>query len=86
MRAKREAAQLDRDVTRALRDMGFKADETRREMSNTAQAAAATFDERIRAALAVLTPRRGDRCSEGPIDAASPWTTALAPPCYVARW
>jgi hypothetical protein len=82
MRAKREAAQLDRDVTRALRDMGFKADEANRAMSNTAQAAASTFEERIRAALAELTRMRGNRCSDGAIDGAASWTTELAPPSY----
>jgi hypothetical protein len=80
MRGRREVAQRDRDVTRALRGMGFKADETHRAMSNTAEAAATTFDERIRAALAELTRMRGNRCGDGDLDAAAPWTTALAPP------
>jgi hypothetical protein len=82
MRAKRDAAARDRDVTRALRVMGFKPDETNRAMSNTAQAAVTTFEERIRAALAELTRMRGNRCGEPAFDAVSPWTTALAPPFY----
>ncbi|HUQ07188.1 MAG TPA: hypothetical protein VM261_32075 [Kofleriaceae bacterium] len=82
MRAKRAAAARDRDVTRALRGLGFKADETNRAMSSTAQAAAATFEERLRVALAELTPKRGSRCSEGSRDAASLWTTAFEPPLY----
>jgi 5-methylcytosine-specific restriction endonuclease McrA len=82
MRAKRHAAQLDRDVTRALRDMGFKADEANRAMNSTAEAAATTFEERIRAALAELTRMRGRRCSEGGFDGAASWTTELAPPAY----
>jgi hypothetical protein len=82
MRAKREAARRDRDVTRALRDMGFKADETNRAMSNTAQASATSFEDRIRAALAELTRLRGNRCSEGELDTTATWTTALAPPAY----
>jgi hypothetical protein len=87
MRAKREAAQLDRDVTRALREMGFKADETNRAMSNTepSVSAAATFDERIRAALAELTRMRGNRCSEGTCDVTPSWTTELARPIYTRR-
>jgi hypothetical protein len=51
-------------------------------MSNTAEAAATTFDARIRAALAELTRMRGNRCGDGDLDAAAPWTTALAPPFY----
>jgi hypothetical protein len=82
MRAKRHAAQLDRDVTRALRDMGFKADEANRAMNSTAEAAATTFEERVRAALAELTRMRGRRCSEGGFDGAASWTTELAPPAY----
>jgi hypothetical protein len=82
MRAKREVAQRDRDVTRALRGMGFKPDETNRAMSNTAQIAATTFEERIRVALAELTRMRGNRCGEGGLDTAAPWTTALAPPFH----
>ncbi|HUQ06893.1 MAG TPA: RuvA C-terminal domain-containing protein, partial [Kofleriaceae bacterium] len=82
MRAKREAAARDRDVTRALRGLGFKADETNRAMSSTAQAAALTFEERLRAALAELTPKRGNRCSEGALDAAFPWTTVFEPAIY----
>jgi hypothetical protein len=90
MRARREAAARDRDVTRALRGMGFKADETSRAMSNTAQAAAKTFEERLRAALAELTRTRGNRCADGTFDAAAApsggmaasWTTAFAPPVY----
>jgi hypothetical protein len=84
MRAKREAAQRDRDVTKALRGMGFKADETSRAMSNTAPAAAAatTFEERLRATLAELTRTRGTRCAERGLDVAVTWTTALAPPFY----
>jgi hypothetical protein len=81
MRAKREGAARDRDVCRALRGMGFKADETNRAMSNMAHAAATTFEDRIRGALAELTRMRGNRCSEGSEDA-SAWTTALAPPVY----
>jgi hypothetical protein len=82
MRARREVAQRDRDVTQALRALGFKADETNRAMSNTAMVAAATFEERVRAALAELTRMRGNRCAEVELDAAAVWTTALAPPLY----
>jgi hypothetical protein len=82
MRAKREAAQLDRDVTRALRGLGFKADETNRAMSTIARSAATTFEERIRAALAELTRIRGNRCSEGAFDHAASSTTALDFPLY----
>ncbi|HUQ07538.1 MAG TPA: RuvA C-terminal domain-containing protein [Kofleriaceae bacterium] len=80
MRAKRDAAARDRDVTRALRDLGFKADETSRAMSNTAQVAATTIEERIRAALAELNRMRGNRCSEGAFDAPATWSTAFALP------
>ncbi|HUQ41246.1 MAG TPA: hypothetical protein VM052_01975 [Candidatus Limnocylindrales bacterium] len=79
MSAKREATQLDRDVTRALRGMGFRADETNRAMSNIAQAVAATFEERLRTALAELTRMRGNRCSEGIFDTMAMCTTAIAP-------
>jgi hypothetical protein len=82
MRAKREAAARDRDVTRALRGMGFNAAETNRAMNNTANDESATFEERIRAALAELMRMRGSRCSDGPPDDAAPWTTVLAPPVY----
>ncbi|HUQ01647.1 MAG TPA: RuvA C-terminal domain-containing protein [Kofleriaceae bacterium] len=82
MRGKREEAARDRDVTRALRGLGFKADETNRAMSSTAQATTVTFEERLRAALAELTRQRGNRCSESSLDAASPWTTAFEPPIY----
>jgi hypothetical protein len=82
MRARREAAQRDRDVTRALRDMGFKADETSRAMSNTAHAATTSFEDRIRAALAELTRMRGNRCSEGELDTTAISTTAFALPPY----
>jgi hypothetical protein len=82
MRARREVAQRDRDVTQALRALGFKADETNRAMSNTAMVAAATFEERVRAALAELTRMRGNRCAEVELDADAVWTTALAPPFY----
>jgi hypothetical protein len=87
MRARRAAAQRDLDVTRALRGMGFKADETNRAMDRTAPTAdavaATTFDERIRAALAELTRLRGNRCAEGGFEiAAAPYTTELAPRFY----
>ncbi|HUQ08351.1 MAG TPA: HNH endonuclease signature motif containing protein [Kofleriaceae bacterium] len=87
MRAKREAAARDRDVTRALRDMGFKADETDRAMSNTADVPASTPEERLRVALAELTRMRGNRCSDGAFDASmftapGTGTTELAPPSY----
>jgi hypothetical protein len=82
MLAKREAAQRDRDVIRALRGMGFKADETSRAMSSTAHAAAITFEDRIRAALAELTRMRGNRCADGGSADPAPWSTELAPPMY----
>jgi hypothetical protein len=79
MRAKREAAARDREVTRALRGMGFDAAETNRAMSNTARAAATTYEERM---LAELMRMRGNRCSDGLLDRGTAWTTALAPPLY----
>ncbi|HUQ03678.1 MAG TPA: hypothetical protein VM261_14370 [Kofleriaceae bacterium] len=82
MRAKREAAARDRDVTRTLRGMGFKTDETNRAICNTAQAPASTFEERLRAALAELTRMRGNRCAESAFDVLTTWTTALSPPGY----
>jgi hypothetical protein len=70
---------VDADVTLALRGMGFKADETRRAMADTAHAPAATFEKRLRSALAELMRPRGFRCSEGPFDlVASRWSTDIA--------
>lgn len=93
MRARRDAAARDRDVARALRGMGFKADETHRAMRTTAPAAEpattitgatppriATFEERLRGVLAELTRMRGNRCSDGAFDVAFPGTTSLAYP------
>jgi hypothetical protein len=71
------AAAFDADVTLALRGMGFKADETRRAMADTARAPATTFEMRLRSALAELMRPRGFRCSEGLFDRlASRWNAA----------
>ena len=61
------SAELEREVTLAMRGMGFGASETRKAMAESAGSAptATTFDARLRAALAAW---RGSRCSEGPID------------------
>ena len=60
--------EFDADVTLALRGLGFAAAEVRRAMEATAEATAATLEARLRAALAVLTPVRPFRCSEGAFD------------------
>jgi hypothetical protein len=63
-----QPASVDADVALALRTMGWKADETRKAMADTAQTPAVDFESRIRAALAVLGRARGSRCSEGRFD------------------
>jgi hypothetical protein len=72
---------FDSDATLALRGMGFKAEETRRAMVNTASSPADTFEMRLRSALAELTRNRGFRCSEGPFDLlAVRWSTVFTCP------
>ncbi|MFZ5637098.1 MAG: hypothetical protein ACOY82_11010, partial [Pseudomonadota bacterium] len=63
-----DSADIDADVTLALRGMGFGAAETRRAMADIAQDPAITFEARLRVALAVLISARGWRCSDGPLD------------------
>jgi Holliday junction resolvasome RuvABC DNA-binding subunit len=79
MRAKREeaaalrtpaASSLDADVSRALRDLGFKAAEVTRAMAATSSVPATTSEERWRAALAALMKSVGTRCSDGAFDVA----------------
>ncbi|MBZ0231286.1 MAG: hypothetical protein K8M05_02975, partial [Deltaproteobacteria bacterium] len=71
--------ELDREVTLAMRGMGFGAGETCRALADSAGAPATTFEERLRAALASWRTSRGSRCSEGPFDDAElRLTTALA--------
>ena len=73
------AVELEREVTLAMRGMGFGAGETSRAMAESAGAPAITFEARLRAALAAWRTSRGSRCSEGPFDeAAFRLTTALA--------
>ncbi|KAB2883419.1 MAG: hypothetical protein F9K40_23010 [Kofleriaceae bacterium] len=73
------AVEVDREVTLAMRGMGFGAGETCRAMADSAGAPATTFEARLRAALASWRTSRGSRCSEGPFDdAALRLTTALA--------
>ncbi|KAB2890184.1 MAG: hypothetical protein F9K40_19440 [Kofleriaceae bacterium] len=73
------AVELDREVTLAMRGMGFGAGETCRALADSAGAPATTFEARLRAALASWRTSRGSRCSEGPFDdAALRLTTALA--------
>ncbi|MBZ0232866.1 MAG: hypothetical protein K8M05_11100, partial [Deltaproteobacteria bacterium] len=73
------AVELDREVTLAMRGMGFGAGETCRAVVDSAGAPATTFEARLRAALASWRTSRGSRCSEGPFDdAALRLTTALA--------
>lgn len=60
---------VEADVVLALRGMGFKADEARRAMTNTAPLRARSLEDRLRAALADLTRSRGFRCSDGAVDA-----------------
>ncbi|MBZ0231446.1 MAG: hypothetical protein K8M05_03790, partial [Deltaproteobacteria bacterium] len=78
--AEQEAAvELDREVTLAMRGMGFGAGETCRALADSAGAPATTFEARLRAALASWRTSRGSRCSEGPFDDAElRLTTALA--------
>ncbi|MBZ0235508.1 MAG: hypothetical protein K8M05_24475 [Deltaproteobacteria bacterium] len=73
------AVELDREVTLAMRGMGFGTGETCRAMADSAGAPATTFEARLRAALASWRTSRGSRCSEGPFDdAALRLTTSLA--------
>ena len=73
------AVELDREVTLAMRGMGFGAGETTRAMADSAGAPATTFEARLRAALAAWRTSRGSRCSEGPFDDATlRLTTALS--------
>ncbi|MBZ0233539.1 MAG: HNH endonuclease [Deltaproteobacteria bacterium] len=65
------AVDLDREVTLAMRSMGFGAGETRRAMDDSANLEASTFEARLRAALAAWRLMRGSRCSEGPFDEAA---------------
>lgn len=55
---------FDADVIAALRRLGFKTQETRRAMADTAGQPASTFEERIRVALVYLARMRESRCSE----------------------
>ena len=63
--------ELDREVTLAMRGMGFGAGETSRAIAESAGATAATFEARLRAALAAWRTARGSRCSDGPFDEAA---------------
>ena len=65
------AVGMDREVTLAMRGMGFGAGETRRAMEDSASVEARTFEARLRAALASWRTARGSRCSEGPFDQAA---------------
>ncbi|MBZ0233841.1 MAG: HNH endonuclease [Deltaproteobacteria bacterium] len=64
------AQEVERDVTLAMRGMGFGASETRRAMADSARIEATTFEARLRAALAAWRASRSSRCSEGPFDEA----------------
>ncbi|MBZ0234254.1 MAG: hypothetical protein K8M05_18130 [Deltaproteobacteria bacterium] len=65
------AVEVDREVTLAMRGMGFGAGETSRAMADSAADGATTFEARLRAALAAWRTARGSRCSEGPFDEAA---------------
>jgi len=62
------STEVEREVTLALRGLGFTAPEVRRAMSATTAVPAATLEARVRAALVVLTQVHPFRCSEGSID------------------
>jgi hypothetical protein len=58
------SVELDTQVADALRRLGFKAADAQRAVAALSRQPAATFEERIRAALALLSRWRGSRCSE----------------------
>jgi hypothetical protein len=64
-----DSAESDRDLALALRGLGFKSEQARMALTVAPPATGATFEERLRAALAVLTRSRSSRCSDGPFDA-----------------
>jgi hypothetical protein len=64
---------VDADVARALRGMGWTADETRQAIAASSGQPSGSFEERLRAALGVLYRWR---CSDGPFDVAGWRTTA----------
>jgi hypothetical protein len=74
---------FDVDALQALCALGFKPAEARRAMVNTAHQPATTFEQRLRSALAVLSPVRPIRCSEAG-DVFGPWTTAFVTPTRLA--
>ena len=65
------AVELEREITLAMRGMGFGARETSHAMADSAPAGATTFEARLRAALASWRTAHGSRCSEGPFDEAA---------------
>ncbi|KAB2892999.1 MAG: hypothetical protein F9K40_17495 [Kofleriaceae bacterium] len=69
-RADPDAVEVDREVTLAMRGMGFGAGETRRAMVDSASVGARAFEARLRAALASWRTARGSRCSEATFDEA----------------
>ncbi|HUQ07959.1 MAG TPA: RuvA C-terminal domain-containing protein [Kofleriaceae bacterium] len=68
---------LDADVERALCGMGFKKAQASDALKAIADATATTIEERLRAALVVLSRTRGSRSSEGAFDVAWGGTGAL---------
>ena len=71
---------MDADVERALIGMGFKKAQAREAMNAIFDAPGTTVEERLRAALAVLSRARGSRSCEGALDV--PWGSTEAPVRY----
>jgi 5-methylcytosine-specific restriction endonuclease McrA len=62
------ATPLECDLVEALTGLGYKPVEARRAVASTADTTEASFEARLRAALAWLSRSRPIRCSDGPFD------------------
>jgi hypothetical protein len=62
------AKPFESELVDALTSLGYKAAEARRAVANIADAVDATFESRLRTALASLSRSRPIRCSDGPFD------------------